>query len=138
MLHISFILLCKRLCEGRGRMYCSAVAHVTHPGTLSERAGSVCNVFVWNGLNKVLRVVLRPLWRLLYYRDRNKRREIFNWLRRKKYSIYLLQELHCVETTTNSWAAECRIITLAFRFTVFFLIPKEDSLSATLRPQKKS
>ena len=38
--------------------------------------------------------------------DRNKRREIFNWLRSKKYSIYLLQEVHCVETTTNSWAAE--------------------------------
>ena len=38
--------------------------------------------------------------------DRNKRREIFNWLRSKQYSIYLLQEVHCVETTTNSWAAE--------------------------------
>ena len=44
--------------------------------------------------------------------DRNERREIFNWLRRKKYSIYLLQEVHCVETTTNSWAAEwgCKTI----------------------------
>ena len=80
--------------------------------------------------------------------DRNKRREIFNWLRSKKYSIYLLQEVHCVETTTNSWAAEwgvkqflvvaqarkqewpfSLIITLAFRFTVFFLTPTEDSLS---------
>ena len=42
---------------------------MTHPGTLSERAGSVRNVFVWNGLNKVLRVVLRPLWRLLYHKN---------------------------------------------------------------------
>ena len=44
---------------------------MTHPGTLSERARSIRNVFVWNGLNKVLRVVLRPLWRLLYYRWNN-------------------------------------------------------------------
>ena len=34
--------------------------------------------------------------------DRNKRREIFNWLRSKQYSIYFLQEVYCVET----WAAE--------------------------------
>ena len=30
------------------------------------------------------------------------------------------------------------IITLAFRFTVFFLTPTEDSLSVTLRSEKKS
>ena len=41
---------------------------MTHPGRLSERAESVRNVFVWNGFNKVLRVVLRPLWRSLYYK----------------------------------------------------------------------
>ena len=31
-------------------------------------ANSVRNVFVWNDLSKVLKVVLRPLWRLLYYK----------------------------------------------------------------------
>ena len=27
--------------------------------------------------------------------DRLKRREMFNWLRKKNYSIYMLQEVHC-------------------------------------------
>ena len=38
---------------------------------VSVRAGSFRNIFVWNGLNKVLGVVLRPLWRLPYYRWNN-------------------------------------------------------------------
>ena len=30
--------------------------------------------------------------------DQVKRREIFNWLRAKKYSVYFIQEMHCTET----------------------------------------
>ena len=35
-----------------------------------------------------------------------KRREVFNWLRAKKFSIYMLQEVHCSENTTDSWTCE--------------------------------
>ena len=35
-----------------------------------------------------------------------KRREVFNWLRAKKFSIYMLQEVHCSENTTDSWTRE--------------------------------
>ena len=35
-----------------------------------------------------------------------KRREIFNWLRAKKFCIYLLQETHCSENTTATWSSE--------------------------------
>ena len=38
--------------------------------------------------------------------DRLKRRETFNWLRAKKFSIYLLQETHCSENTTATWSFE--------------------------------
>ena len=39
-------------------------------------------------------------------RDNLKRRELFNWLRSKKYSIYMLQECHCTENTNPVWSAE--------------------------------
>ena len=35
-----------------------------------------------------------------------KRRETFNWLRSKHFSIYLLQEIHCSEKTKDLWANE--------------------------------
>ena len=38
--------------------------------------------------------------------DKLKRREMFNWLRRKYYSIYMLQEMHCSENTISVWSAE--------------------------------
>ena len=38
--------------------------------------------------------------------DRLKRREMFNWLREKKYSLYMLQEVHCSENTISLWSAE--------------------------------
>ena len=38
--------------------------------------------------------------------ERLKRREIFNWLRAKKFSIYLLQETHCSENTAATWSSE--------------------------------
>ena len=38
--------------------------------------------------------------------DKLKRREIFYWLRRKNYSIFMLQEVHCSENTMSLWAAE--------------------------------
>ena len=31
---------------------------------------------------------------------------MFNWLRAKKFSIYLLQEVHCSENTAAIWSAE--------------------------------
>ena len=34
------------------------------------------------------------------------RRELFDWLRRKKFSIYMLQEVHCSEITIPVWSAE--------------------------------
>ena len=39
-------------------------------------------------------------------RERLKRRETFNWLRAKKFSIYLLQETHYSENTTATWSSE--------------------------------
>ena len=39
-------------------------------------------------------------------RDDAKRREVFNWLRRKTQSIYMLQEVHCTENTKHLWSAE--------------------------------
>ena len=39
-------------------------------------------------------------------RDNLKRREVFTWLRSKKYSIYMLQECHCTENTNPVWSAE--------------------------------
>ena len=38
--------------------------------------------------------------------DNLKRRELFNWLRKKKHSIYMLQEVHCSENTISMWSAE--------------------------------
>ena len=38
--------------------------------------------------------------------DQVKRREIFNWLRAKKYSVYFIQEMHCTEDNKNDWRAE--------------------------------
>ena len=38
--------------------------------------------------------------------ERLKRRETFNWLRAKKFCIYLLQETHCSENTTATWSSE--------------------------------
>ena len=35
-------------------------------------------------------------------RDNTKRREMFNWLRKKHFSMYImLQEVHCTENTTH-------------------------------------
>ena len=31
---------------------------------------------------------------------------MFDWLRRKKFSIYMLQEVHCSEITIPVWSAE--------------------------------
>ena len=38
--------------------------------------------------------------------NNTKRREAFNWLRSKKFSIYMLQVVHCSENTTDLWASE--------------------------------
>ena len=38
--------------------------------------------------------------------DNMKRKEVFNWLRAKKYSIYMLQEVHCSNKITDLWSAE--------------------------------
>ena len=38
--------------------------------------------------------------------NNEKRREIFQWLRKKKFSIYMLQEVHCIERSFETWAAE--------------------------------
>ena len=35
-----------------------------------------------------------------------KGKEVFNWLRVKKQSIYMLQEFHCSEGTTNIWTCK--------------------------------
>ena len=35
-----------------------------------------------------------------------KRKEVFNWLRAKKQSIYKLQEAHCSEGTIDIWTCE--------------------------------
>ena len=35
-----------------------------------------------------------------------KRREVFNWLRTKDMSIYMLQEVHCCAVTSDLWASE--------------------------------
>ena len=39
-------------------------------------------------------------------RDNAKQREVFNWLRSKKFSICMLQEVHCTENTNHAWSAE--------------------------------
>ena len=38
--------------------------------------------------------------------NNEKRRKIFQWLRKKKFSIYMLQEVHCAERSFKTWAAE--------------------------------
>ena len=38
--------------------------------------------------------------------NNTKRREVFNWLRSKNFSIYMLQEAHCTENTTDIWTNE--------------------------------
>ena len=38
--------------------------------------------------------------------DNAKRREIFNWLRAKNFSIYMIQEAHCTENKSPIWKAE--------------------------------
>ena len=41
---------------------------------------------------------------------------MFNWLRKKNYSIYMLQEVHCLENTISVWSAEWGFKTLFFFF----------------------
>ena len=38
--------------------------------------------------------------------DGFKRREIFNWLKGKKMSVYFIQEAHCIQENINDWRAE--------------------------------
>ena len=38
--------------------------------------------------------------------DRFKRREIFNWLKCKKMSVYFIQEVHCIQENINDWRDE--------------------------------
>ena len=38
--------------------------------------------------------------------DSSKRSQLFHWLKLNKYSICLLQELHCEETSINLWKKE--------------------------------
>ena len=38
--------------------------------------------------------------------DGLKRREIFNWLKRKNMSVYFIQEAHCTEDSIHDWRAE--------------------------------
>ena len=38
--------------------------------------------------------------------DKQKRSELFNWLRSKKFSLYLLQEVHCSNDTVSIWSSE--------------------------------
>ena len=35
-----------------------------------------------------------------------KRREVFRWLKNKKYSIFFLQEVHCSKDKETIWSAE--------------------------------
>ena len=35
-----------------------------------------------------------------------KRREVFNWLKTKTLSIYMLQEVHCCDKTSDLWTCE--------------------------------
>ena len=39
-------------------------------------------------------------------KDNAKRREVFNWLRSKKFSICILKDVHCTENTNHAWSAE--------------------------------
>ena len=38
--------------------------------------------------------------------NNDKQREIFQWLRKKTFSIYMLQEVHCTERSFDIWATE--------------------------------
>ncbi len=38
--------------------------------------------------------------------DMKKRRDVFNWLRDKRMSIYCLQDVHCTENMESKWEAE--------------------------------
>ena len=38
--------------------------------------------------------------------NNTKRREVFNWLRTKKLSIYMLQGAHCSDVTSDLWSSE--------------------------------
>ena len=88
--------------------------------------------------------------------DKLKRREMFNWLRRKSYPVYRLQEVHCSENKIPVWSAEwgyktlfscCTskkeesrffsIITSIFKSYGHTWIPTADSSSAILQQIKK-
>jgi len=38
--------------------------------------------------------------------NNTERREVFNWLRSKNFSICMLQEAHCTENTRDIWTSE--------------------------------
>ena len=38
--------------------------------------------------------------------DKQKRSELFSWLRSKKFSLYLLQEVHCSNDIISMWSSE--------------------------------
>ena len=38
--------------------------------------------------------------------DKLKRLAIFNWIKKKKFDIFMLQECYCVEDTGSKWEQE--------------------------------
>ena len=38
--------------------------------------------------------------------DKNKRKDVFHWLKGKKASVYFLQETHCTDNVENIWSNE--------------------------------
>ena len=48
-------------------------------------------------------------------RDRIKRREFFNWLRKKKMAMYFIQEAYCTENNMDDWRAEWDRISSPFQ-----------------------
>ena len=88
-------------------------------------------------------------------RDNTKRREMFNWLRTKRFSVYMLQEVHCTETlityglqngATKLYLATTRAIKQGYAYFLitalisklkrFSLTPRGASLFATSKPTK--
>ena len=67
------------------------------------------NLIFFGILEEVNETILFIAISSLYVRglgNNEKRREMFQWLRKKKFSIYMLHEVHCTERSFETWAAE--------------------------------
>ena len=92
------------------KLKCMIYFNFVTSDSIQSKAIFECVVFIQKGFSFDLRLSCNDLkicsLNVRGLGERLKRRETYNWLRKKKFSIDLLQETHCSENTTATWSSE--------------------------------